>query len=101
VPASVLFAASEVGQALVPVIVGVTVDRAIRTGDGGQLIVWLAVLGATMLLISLTGRFGPRLGYLGNQLVQHRLRTTVTDVLLSSTSSAAIRRSARARTAAE
>lgn len=81
-PAALLLIAHMIGEALVPVIVGLAIDRAIATGDAGQLLFWLAVLGADFLLLSFAYRFGSRIGLYGMQQVQHRLRTQVTDRLL-------------------
>lgn len=82
VPAAILLSLHMIGEALVPLIVGFAIDRAIATGDIGQLLWWLAVLALDFLVLSFTFRFGARIGLYGMQLVQHRLRTQVTDRLL-------------------
>lgn len=82
VPAAILLSLHMIGEALVPLIVGFAIDRAIATGEIGQLLWWLAVLALDFLVLSFAFRFGARIGLYGMQLVQHRLRTQVTDRLL-------------------
>ncbi|MGO3089413.1 MAG: ABC transporter ATP-binding protein [Galactobacter sp.] len=82
VPGGVLVSVNMVCRALIPVIIGVVLDRAVSTGDGGQLLTWLAVLAADFLVLTLCYRLGSRMGYFGMQQVQHRLRTTLTSALL-------------------
>lgn len=82
VPAALLLVAHAAGEALVPVIVGIVIDRAVATGDGAQLLWWLGVLAADFLLLSFAFRFGSRLGLYGMQQVQHRLRVQVGERLL-------------------
>lgn len=81
-PAAALTMTHQIGEALVPVIMGTAIDRAIATGDTGQLLLWVALLGADFAFLSYSYRFGSRIGFLGMQSVQHMLRTTVTDRLL-------------------
>ncbi|MCK8674887.1 ABC transporter ATP-binding protein/permease [Rhodococcus sp. HM1] len=82
VPAAVLMIGHQIGEALVPVVMGMAIDRAIATHDGTQLLLWLVVLGAVFAMLSFSFRFGSRLGLLGMQAVQHQLRTRVTDRIL-------------------
>lgn len=82
VPAAVLSVTHQIGEALVPVLVGVTIERAVSTGDGGQLLLWLAVLAADVLMLSFSWRFGSRLAELGMLTVQHALRERVVGHLL-------------------
>lgn len=51
----------EAAEALVPVLVGVIIDRAIVTNDATQLALWLAVLLANFLVLSLSYRWAARL----------------------------------------
>ena len=81
-PAAGLLIINRLGAALIWVIAGVTIDRALATSDVGQLLFWLGVLAVDMLVLSLAFRFGSRMGMFGMQTVQHRLRTQVTDRLL-------------------
>lgn len=77
VPAAALSITHQVGEALVPVIMGLAIERAVATGDPLQLVLWLVVLAADFLMLSFSWRFGSRLAELGTLAVQHRLRTTV------------------------
>jgi putative ABC transport system ATP-binding protein len=72
----------QVCESLVPVAIGLTVDRAVATGELDQL-VWCAV-GTCVLfgVLSFSYRFGARLGFRGVQTETHLLRTEVTDVVL-------------------
>ncbi len=51
----------EAAEALVPVLVGVIMDRAIVTNDATQLALWLAVLLANFLVLSFSYRWAARL----------------------------------------
>ncbi|MFZ2527812.1 MAG: ABC transporter ATP-binding protein, partial [Rhodococcus sp. (in: high G+C Gram-positive bacteria)] len=82
VPAAVLMIGHQVGEALVPVVMGLAIDRAIATHDGAQLVLWIVVLGAVFTMLSFSFRFGSRIGLLGMQAVQHQLRTRVTARIL-------------------
>lgn len=82
VPAAILMIGHQVGEALVPVVMGVAIDRAVSTGNRGSLIAWLLVLAVVFVSLSLTFRFGIRIGFLGVNTVQHHLRTMVTDRIL-------------------
>ncbi|WP_307799903.1 ABC transporter ATP-binding protein [Micromonospora antibiotica] len=46
--------------ALVPILIGVIVDRGVATGDLTALLVWIAVLAAVYLVLAVTYRFGAR-----------------------------------------
>ena len=81
-PAAVLLVLHQLGEALVPVIMGIAIDRAVATGDGGQLLLWIMVLGLDFALLSFAYRFGSRIGLLGMESVQHQWRMTVAGRLL-------------------
>ncbi|WP_271983988.1 ABC transporter transmembrane domain-containing protein [Pseudoclavibacter terrae] len=51
----------EAAEALVPVLVGVIIDRAIVTDDAAQLTLWLGVLLANFLVLSFSYRWAARL----------------------------------------
>ncbi|QJU52648.1 ABC transporter ATP-binding protein [Herbiconiux sp. KACC 21604] len=82
VPAALLVVAHMIGEALVPVLMGLAIDRAVGTGDLGQLALWLVLLAVDFAMLSFTYRFGSRIGLLGEQAVQHRLRMMVAGTLL-------------------
>ncbi|MFT0848260.1 ABC transporter ATP-binding protein [Actinomycetaceae bacterium L2_0104] len=82
IPAAVLGILWQVGEALVPVVMGLAIDRALATGDTGQLLLWLAVLAGVFLMLSLAFRFAAQLVARATQLVQHRLRATLSRSVL-------------------
>jgi putative ABC transport system ATP-binding protein len=56
-----LLAGWQVAEALVPVLIGVIIDRGIATGDAVALAGWLVVLGALFAILTMGFRFGERL----------------------------------------
>ncbi|WKK71086.1 ABC transporter ATP-binding protein [Rathayibacter oskolensis] len=82
VPAAALSISHQIGEALVPVLIGLAIERAVSTGDPAQLLLWLVLLAADFALLSFSWRFGSRLGELGMLVVQHRLRSLVAERLL-------------------
>ena len=81
-PAAALSITHQLGEALVPVLMGIAIERAVSTGDIRQLLLWLVVLAADFALLSLSWRFASRLAELGMLAVQHRLRCLVAEHLL-------------------
>lgn len=71
---SILHTGHQGGEALVPVLVGVVIDRGVATGDVGGLVLWLGVLAATFLTLSLSWRFGARQSLLAAVGVERELR---------------------------
>jgi ABC-type multidrug transport system fused ATPase/permease subunit len=82
ISAALLAVTHQVGEALVPVIMGVAIDRAVRTGDLAEMALWLVVLAADFAMLSFSYRFGSRIGQLGMLAVQHRLRDMISAHLL-------------------
>lgn len=82
VPAGALLILHQLCAALVPVVMGLAIDRAIAPGNAGQLMLWVVVLAVDYALVSMTFRFGSRIGFLGMQSIQHHVRTTITDRIL-------------------
>ncbi|WP_206510986.1 ABC transporter ATP-binding protein [Rhodococcus sp. BGS-1C] len=82
VPAGALLILHQLCAALVPVVMGLAIDRAIAPGDTGQLVLWIGVLAVVYALVSTTFRFGSRIGFLGMQSIQHQVRTKITDRIL-------------------
>ncbi|GAB4050846.1 ABC transporter ATP-binding protein [Catellatospora paridis] len=72
----------QAGEAMVPVVIGVVVDRAVGTGSSSELLLWLAVLGAVFLTLSFSFRFGARLGERAAEQAGHVLRVRLTDRVL-------------------
>ncbi len=75
--ASGLAVTNQASEVLVPVVVGVVVDRALVTGDRGALARWVVVLLALYLVQSLSDRFGTRRTHYGAVLVEQDLRLAV------------------------
>ncbi|MEU6341015.1 ABC transporter ATP-binding protein [Streptomyces sp. NPDC046977] len=74
---AVLGAGHQFGEALVPVLIGVVVDRAVAGGDGGALLGWLAVLAVVYVGLSFSFRFGARAGERAAEQAAHELRTAL------------------------
>lgn len=72
----------QVAEALVPVLIGVVVDRAIMPRDGAALGLWLGVLAAVFLVLTLAWRIGMRSTVRAFSFAAHDLRQlTVARVL--------------------
>lgn len=82
-PAAALMVVWQLGEAMVPVLMGLAIERALATGDVGALVLWIGVLVATYLVFTVSARFGFRLTALGQQAVLHRLREVIAARLLS------------------
>ncbi|WP_329172249.1 ABC transporter ATP-binding protein [Streptomyces sp. NBC_01477] len=74
---AVLAAGHQLGEALVPVLIGVLVDQAVARSDTGALVRWLAVLAAVYVGLSLSFRFGARAGERAAEQAAHQLRVEV------------------------
>lgn len=83
VPAALLTVGHQVGEVLVPVIMGFAIDQAVATGDPVRLVLCLGLLALDFAMLSFCYRFGSRIGLLGMQAIQHHLRTLVADRLLA------------------
>ncbi|GAA4170664.1 ABC transporter ATP-binding protein [Gryllotalpicola koreensis] len=77
VTACVLYGSHQLGEALVPVIVGVTVGEAIGRGGPALLAGWLVLLAADFVLLSLSYRFGARASARAKQFAAHELRLRI------------------------
>ncbi|SFE53278.1 putative ABC transport system ATP-binding protein [Actinacidiphila alni] len=73
----------QAGEALVPVVVGVVVDRAVDGGSGRELAAWLAVLAADFLFLSLCFRYGSRATVAAAERSAHGIRVRLTDRMLA------------------
>ncbi|NEB67280.1 ABC transporter ATP-binding protein, partial [Streptomyces fulvissimus] len=74
---SLLGAAHQTGEALVPVLIGLIVDRAVVLPDGGALAAWLVVLAVVYAMLSYGFRFGARAGERAAEQAAHQLRIDV------------------------
>ncbi|MFT3944617.1 MAG: ABC transporter ATP-binding protein [Ancrocorticia sp.] len=77
IPAMVAFIASQVGHSAIPMVMGIAIDQAIATGDVARLVLWLAALAGVFLVIATGSRFSQQLVMMARQVVQHRLRATL------------------------
>ncbi|WP_320669342.1 ABC transporter ATP-binding protein [Patulibacter defluvii] len=69
-------------EALVPVVIGVVVDRAIAPGDGGALVLWLALLAALFVVLTLAYRIQFTVGMRAREEREHDLRLRLTRRIL-------------------
>ncbi|GGM99211.1 multidrug ABC transporter ATP-binding protein [Streptomyces fuscichromogenes] len=67
----------QLGEALVPVLIGVVVDQAVAGQHAGRLALWLAVLAALYVCLSWSFRLGARAGERGAEEAAHELRLAV------------------------
>ncbi|MET9925288.1 MULTISPECIES: ABC transporter ATP-binding protein [unclassified Streptomyces] len=74
---SVLGACHQTGEALVPVLIGLIVDRVVVRPDGGALALWLVVLAVVYAMLSYGFRFGARAGERAAEQAAHQLRLDV------------------------
>lgn len=82
VPAALGALVQQIGVALTPVLAGLAVDRALATADTSQLVLWLTLLAVNVALLALGFRIAALLTMRSIQLVQHRLRVTLSRVVL-------------------
>lgn len=61
-------------EALVPVVIGVVIDRAVATGSSEALLRWLIVLAVLFLVLSTCYRTGARVGERAGEQAAHQLR---------------------------
>lgn len=67
----------QIGEALVPALIGVVIDRAVTRSDTGALVLWLAVLAVVYTGLALSFRFGARAGELAAVQAEHTLRVAL------------------------
>ena len=67
----------QAGEASVPFLIGVVIDRAVD-GGVGELVFWLGVLGAVYLGLSYSFRYGARAGERAAEQAAHDLRLQLT-----------------------
>jgi putative ABC transport system ATP-binding protein len=72
--ASVLFVTHQIGELLVPVLAGVTIDRAIVHGDGASLGRWLLLIALVFATLSTSWRWADRTISTAMEAVGHELR---------------------------
>ncbi|GAA1646222.1 ABC transporter ATP-binding protein [Actinoplanes couchii] len=82
VPAMLFATVWQLGEAAVPVLMGLAIDRALATGDVGELVLWLGVLIVVYVALTTAARFALRLTAFAVQSLQHRLRGTLSTGVL-------------------
>ncbi|HEY0277087.1 MAG TPA: ABC transporter ATP-binding protein [Solirubrobacterales bacterium] len=89
--AGLLLFLHEVGEVGVPIVIGLAIDDALSPPDLGRLVLWLVILGADFLMLSLTWRFGSREAARVRYEIAHDLRLAVVDRVLDGRGIAAAR----------
>ncbi|MFC9842357.1 ABC transporter ATP-binding protein [Streptomyces sp. NPDC060223] len=74
---ALLGAGHQLGEALVPVLIGLVIDQAVAEGDSGALVRWLVVLAVVYVGLSFSFRFGARAGERAAEMAAHQLRVTL------------------------
>ncbi|WP_229076559.1 ABC transporter ATP-binding protein [Actinoplanes sp. DH11] len=69
-------------EAMVPVAIGVVIDRAVATSDTGALVASLAGLVALFTVLAMAWRFGSRLGFGAAEREAHLLRVEIAEKAL-------------------
>lgn len=64
-------------EALVPVLIGVIIDRAVATGEWSAMLLWGLALTVLFGVLSYSYRFGARLGFAVVQDEMHRIRVEI------------------------
>jgi ABC-type multidrug transport system fused ATPase/permease subunit len=82
VPATLAAIVWQVGEAAVPVVMGLAIDRALATGNAGQLVLWLGALVALYIVLTVAAKFAVQLTAYAIQLLQHRIRSTLSTGVL-------------------
>ena len=73
---TVLVCLHQVAETLVPISIGVIVDRAVATGAVFALAVWLCALALLFLVLTAAWRYGARFIVVAMQNEAHQLRIT-------------------------
>ncbi|CCH76851.1 putative ABC transport system integral membrane component [Nostocoides japonicum T1-X7] len=88
VACAVLFSTHQIGESLVPVIVGAAIGRAVEGPDARTMALWLGLLAADFALLSFSYRFGARAATRARQHAAHRLRMWLTERVVATTGDA-------------
>ncbi len=79
---SLLGASHQAGEAMVPVLIGVIIDRAVATGVISALISWILVLAVLFIMLSFSFRFAARAAEQAAEQAAHRIRIDLTERVL-------------------
>ncbi|AZM58654.1 MULTISPECIES: ABC transporter ATP-binding protein [unclassified Streptomyces] len=80
---AVLGMGHQTGEALVPVVIGLAIDRGVVDGDVTGLLLWLGVLALVYVGLSYSFRYGARAGERASVTAAHHLRTELTARVLA------------------
>ncbi|WEH12633.1 ABC transporter ATP-binding protein [Streptomyces sp. VNUA24] len=80
---AVLGMGHQTGEALVPVLIGLAIDRGVVDGDVPGLLLWLGVLAAVYVGLSVSFRFSAKAGERAAVTAAHRLRTELVGRVLA------------------
>jgi putative ABC transport system ATP-binding protein len=72
----------QASEAMVPVVIGVVIDRGVRTGDANAMALWVAVLVGLFVVLATAGLFGYYLLERAGLLITHDVRLVVVDRVL-------------------
>ena len=74
---SALGSVHQLGEALVPVLIGVVIDQAVDGQNAGRLALWLGVLAVMYVTLSWSFRLGAKAGERGAEEAAHTLRLAI------------------------
>ncbi|WP_405994735.1 ABC transporter ATP-binding protein [Streptomyces sp. NBC_00986] len=74
---SALGSVHQLGEALVPVLIGVVIDQAVAGQDAGRLALWLGVLAVMYVTLSWSFRLGAKAGERSAEEAAHTLRLAI------------------------
>ncbi|WP_327731757.1 ABC transporter ATP-binding protein/permease [Streptomyces sp. NBC_00487] len=80
---SVLGMGHQTGEALVPVLIGLAIERGVVDGDVPGLLLWLVILAAVYVGLSFSFRFSARAGERASVTAAHHLRTELVGRVLA------------------
>jgi len=66
-------------EAMVPVLIGVTIDRGVATGEVGAFVAWSAAVVGLFVVLSYSYRFGARIGMRAIETEVHELRVEIAE----------------------
>lgn len=72
--AALLFTGHQIGEAMVPISIGLVIDLAVRRSSVGDLVLWLGVLALVFVGLSFCFRGGARVSIVNEQGIAHDLR---------------------------
>ncbi|CAN5487407.1 ABC transporter ATP-binding protein [soil metagenome] len=81
-PGSGLIAAHQLCEVSVPVLIGIIVDRAVATGSVPAIVLWITVLAALFLVLTVVYRFGARFLMFAIARESHLLRIELSRKIL-------------------